>query len=166
MKIESVQWKPYAASKGIDPTKAYESIEAIRRKHDGQLTDDAVIEAAKPKSHVLHKWFEWDDSEAAQGYRRLQARNLIRSFKVTYAEAPEVPVRAYQVHRKEPRGGESRTVYRTTEDVLSDDEARDRLIAEAVRMAMEFRRRFKGLHELSRIIETIDETIPALVEST
>jgi hypothetical protein len=63
-----------------------EEVQSIENKK-GQITPDQVIEAAKNESSVLHKFFVWDDSEAATLYRRDQARDLIRRVKV---EVPTV----------------------------------------------------------------------------
>lgn len=161
MKIEKVEWKTNVPTAGIDAEKAYKALEHIREQNGG-LSDDAIVEAAKPKSHLLHKWFQWDNDKAAMEHRRQQARLLIRSITVTYAEAPETTTRAYEVHTKTRLGAEKRTVYSTNEEVLSDPNARDRLIASAIRSAMEFRRRFKHLHELDMLIEEINRTLVQL----
>lgn len=162
MEISSVRWKHNFTPKSIDPEKAYSALEALRERNDGDLTDDAILGAAKARNHVLHKWFEWDDSKAAHEHRRQQARKLLRSFEVTYKEAPETPVRAFEIHRQTQPGSVTRTAYRTTDEVLADDKSRDKLIASAIRMAMEFRRRFKGISELDRIVEAIDKTVEAV----
>ena len=165
MKIQSVNWRRGAQTKGIDPLKAYNALERVREKNKG-LTDDAIVEAAKPKNHVLHKWFEWDDSVAANEHRRSQARTLIRSFEVEYVEQPELKTRAYEVETKSHKPEQSRTVYTTTEEVLANQESRDRLIADAIRMAMEFRRRFKMLHEMERVMDEIDKAIESIGMAT
>jgi hypothetical protein len=87
---------------------------------------------------------------------------LIRSIQVTYAEQPETQTRAYEVHTKSHKPEEARTVYTTTEEVLANPESRDRLIADAIRMAMEFRRRFRALHELEKVIAEIDKAIESI----
>ena len=165
MKIESVAWRNGAQAKGIDAQKAYVAIEKVREANGG-LTDDSLVQAAKPKNHVLHKWFEWDDSKAANEHRRAQARTLIRSIQVTYAEQPETQTRAYEVHTKSHKPEQARTVYTTTEEVLANPESRDRLIADAIRMAMEFRRRFRALHELDKVIAEIDKAIESIGSQT
>ena len=53
MKIQSVNWRNGAQSKGIDPVKAFNALERVREKNDG-LTDDAIVSAAKAKNHILH----------------------------------------------------------------------------------------------------------------
>lgn len=165
MKIQSVDWRRGAQSKGIDADKAYKALERVREKNGG-ITDDAIVDAAKPKNHVLHSWFEWDDSKAANEHRRAQARTLIRSFEVVYVEQPEITTRAYEVETKSGKPAEQRTVYTTTQEVLANPESRDRLISDAIRMAMEFRRRFRMLHEMERVMEEIDKAIETIGMAT
>jgi len=52
----------------------------------GRLTPDDVVEVAKDENHPLHNRFEWNDSTAADAYRRTQAQELIRSVRVTYVD--------------------------------------------------------------------------------
>lgn len=161
MLIEQVSWKQNVPTCGIKPEVAYAALEELREKNGG-LTDDLIVEAAKKPKHVLHKWFEWDDTEAAKEHRRLQARALLRSLTVVYKEAPKLEVRAYQVERKDRPQEPVRTVYSTNEEVLRNPESRDRLIAEAIKMAMDFRKRFRHLHELDMIFEAIDKALVKL----
>lgn len=63
-------------------------IERLRALESGNgvITPDAVVsDAANPES-PLHKYFEWDDTEAARKYRIEQARTLIRSVRVEIVE--------------------------------------------------------------------------------
>lgn len=161
MKIESIKWKQNVPNKGIDAAKAHTALESIRSKNNG-LTDDIIVTTAAAKNHVLHKWFEWDDSVAANEHRRAQARLLIRSLEITYTEAPGIKSRVYEVQHKSRPQDEGRTVYTTTEEVLENPESRDRLIAEAIKSAMQFRRRFRALHELNSLISEIDKTLEKL----
>ena len=161
MKIETIKWKQNVPNNGIDPEKAHASLELIRAKNQG-LTDDVIVATAAAKNHPLHRWFNWDDTAAAKEHRRNQARKLITSLEVTYTEAPGIKTRVYEVeHKSSPRVPE-RTVYTTTEEVLANPESRDRLIAEAIKAAMQFRRRFKMLHELDHLMNEIDATIEKL----
>lgn len=58
------------------------AIRAIADRHDGRLTPDLVVEAARDKASPLHACFTWDVQEAAQECWRSQARALIRSVRV------------------------------------------------------------------------------------
>lgn len=51
-------------------------------EENGRLTPDEVVKAAKDPKSVLHEYFTWDDSEAAEAWRTEQARRLIRSVTV------------------------------------------------------------------------------------
>jgi hypothetical protein len=163
MQMKEIRWKNGIAPRGIKADAAFEALEEIRERNGGDLTDDVIVNAASRKNHTLHPWFEWDDSEAARAHRRRQAADLLSSFRVVYEEAPDEPVRVYEVHRSGKRGdSEKRSAYRTTEEILQDPLARDQLIARAIRSAMEFRRRFRGIHELSKVVEAMDEAIELL----
>lgn len=73
------------------------------KKHK-TLNEEIVLEEAKRPSSPLHDFFEWDDSIAANNYRRQQAMALILASKmvvvlqenngrpptVAHAEKPEV----------------------------------------------------------------------------
>ena len=53
-------------------------LEQMARQNNGVLMVDDVIEAAKDENCVLHKHFEWNDTEAARQFRKDQARSLIQ----------------------------------------------------------------------------------------
>src|ERR1044071_2827696 len=72
-------------------------LEAIRLKHGGLLTEEAIVTEARAKKHPLHSRFTWDDTDAAKQWRLEEARTLIRSVYITI-ERPKhksVTVRAY-----------------------------------------------------------------------
>jgi hypothetical protein len=49
---------------------------------EGRLTPECVLEAAEDEDSPLHRFFEWDNDEAAHQYRIDQARRLIRGVRV------------------------------------------------------------------------------------
>ena len=51
-------------------------------KANRRLIPEDVVEAARDERHVLHGYFEWDDTVAGNLYRIEQARTLIREVKV------------------------------------------------------------------------------------
>lgn len=67
----------------IDAQAAGEALEKIKGHNSGDLTPEAVVEAAKDKANPLHAVFEWDDAKAGHQYRVQQAGILIRSVIVT-----------------------------------------------------------------------------------
>lgn len=89
---------------------ARRSIEEIEEKDEnGVVKAEAVVEAARHPDHVLHRYFEWDDSAAAEQWRLMQARALIRKVMVTMpTEEGGKKVPKYislRNDRKKPGGG-------------------------------------------------------------
>jgi len=66
---------------------------SIRSANGGVLTPEAVVDAARDSTHPLHSRFEWDDSVAAEKYRREQAHVLIQKAKVAYRSDGDGPPR-------------------------------------------------------------------------
>lgn len=70
----------------------------IDARWEGRMAPAAeVVEAARPKRSPLHRFFEWDNDEAARRYREDQARLLVRSVWVIerVGEDKEAGTRAY-----------------------------------------------------------------------
>ena len=53
---------------------------------EGKLDCAEVVKAATSAQHPLHKYFTWDDTEAARKYRLIEAGDLIRSAHVEFRE--------------------------------------------------------------------------------
>lgn len=54
----------------------------------GVIKPQVIVKEARPKKAPLHPVFEWDDSVAAEEYRLVQARNLVRAVHVV-VESPD-----------------------------------------------------------------------------
>jgi len=130
-----------------------EALDALRAKRKA-LTPALVVNAAKPKGHPLHLYFEWNDTAAARQFRESQAAHLIRSVTVKIESAPEcLPVRAFV------SVGDCSSRYEPIYEVLCDSERRDMLLAEALRELEALRQKYSTLIEVSR---AIDDSIIAL----
>lgn len=51
----------------------------LTRENNGALTAQQVLESAQDPLSPLHQYFEWDAQKAAQRYRLVQARTIIKS---------------------------------------------------------------------------------------
>lgn len=74
-------------------------LERIRGR-DG-LRAPAVVEAAREEDSPLHGCFIWDDSEAGEAYRLIQARTLIRSVVLVREDRPPRTVYGHVPERGE-----------------------------------------------------------------
>lgn len=132
--------------------------EAIRKeleqlKAAGVIQPADVVARASDPASAMHSWFQWDDTEAAQAYRLQQARQLLRVF-VTVETKDNKPVRAF-VSLGTDRYGEGG--YRTMAEVLSDEEMRAQLLADAVKELRSAERKYRQLQELSGVWSALDE---------
>lgn len=149
----------YAAKSGsrlkINVQSAGERLEKIRKKHDGRLLPKDVVEDARPEKSLLHPQFEWDDSTAAEEYRRVQARELIRAIVVVEVkdDGPKGPVRAF-VHVLQ--NGDDEETYTHIDCVMSNPDLRDQLLDRAKEELLSWRRRYDNLKELAAVYEAID----------
>lgn len=74
---------------GVSADVAGNELARIREESCGVLNGEIVVAASRPEDAALHPAFEWDDFTAGENYRRIQARNLIRSVHVVSGDASE-----------------------------------------------------------------------------
>ena len=75
----------------LDPKLAASELARICNEN-GLLTPVAVLDAARDENNPLHPAFEWDDSKAAEIYRRSQAQDLIYSVEIVREDFQPEPV--------------------------------------------------------------------------
>ena len=134
-------------------------MEQIRSQNaDGLLVPEEVVEFAEDPNTVLHERFEWDDETAGHQYRLIQARNLIRVV-VQFEPNLEQHVHTYvslESDRQNPGGG-----YRTMGSVMSAEDTRAELLAQALRELNRVREKYKLLKELANVFDAIDAATAA-----
>lgn len=123
-------------------------LEDVRLSHRGVLRPQAVVDRARDEESALHRYFTWDDTEAAEQWRLEQARRVIRAVVIVLPQHVQ-EVRCY-VSLQQDRGNDS---YRTTADVMSNDEWRERLLDEAHRDLEALERKYRTLRELAPVFE-------------
>jgi hypothetical protein len=92
----------------------------------GRLVPKRVVDWARThRKSALHACFEWNNSRAAEQYRLWQARELIVSVQVTYADGKRRQVYVSPIVSR-PQG------YRRLVDVMSDETLRAQFLAQAL----------------------------------
>lgn len=90
----------------------------------GDITPKSVLEKARDKNDPLHKFFLWDDSEAAERYRLEQAYRMLQASKyVAFLQKRKEPVLLRAIVNVDR--GES---FKLRNEVLDDKELRSRFI--------------------------------------
>ena len=132
-------------------------------RNGGMLRVDDVLEEAKDENSVLHKHFEWDDSEAASKYRRDQARALIQRCKITLIETAPVEIRAFV---SLPTDREAGGGYRLTSEVVGDEYLKAELIRD---IKLTIARWNKKLHlldqDVAELLEEVEKRIERNIET-
>lgn len=133
-----------------DPEKVWREIQQI----GDQYTPQDVLEYARDPQTELHKCFDWDNTTAAEKWRRQQARWVCNSLVVTVIKE-EQPSREYRIiqHDTEER------VYRPVVLTVHNKEQYGRLLDMAKRELKAFKERYAEIVELRNVIEEIERII-------
>ena len=129
-----------------------QELEKIRKKHRGILRPRDVVDFARNEDTALHKRFEWDDSRAAEQYRLVQAREIIRFTVEVYDENPE-PIHCYVSFSDERRKGDS---YRLLTEVMSDADHRQKLLDQAEREMDAWIQRYRQFSEFRPVFKAME----------
>lgn len=138
-----------------------ERLEAIRAAHDGDLTPDAVVDDARAADSPLHPCFEWNDSAAAEEWRREQAKYLIRHIEVQIQPAPNLEPRVVRAFVSVTRNDEQ--AYTGIETAMADAALRQQVVGRAWSELQQWRRRYDAYQELAAVFSVIDAHRPASV---
>ena len=119
-----------------------------------EATPEQVLEKARDENSELHKCFEWDDSIAAEKYRLVQARQVLR-FVVVRNEPPEEEKPPIRVFFK-PKGSAG---YKPTEIIIKQKDEYQALLEQAMIELQAFKAKYACLSELEELWEAIDNAI-------
>lgn len=104
----------------------------IAKRNGGRLMVDDVLAEAKSEGSPLHRHFEWDDTEAADQYRRQQARALIQRCRIQLVETEPVQIRAFV---SLPTDRENGGGYRLITEVAGDEYLKEEMLRD-IRMTI------------------------------
>lgn len=119
------------------------------KSQDNKIHPEDVVEAARPKTSILHKYFTWDDSKAANERRIDQARGLLRAtVRIMQVNGDKRPVRVFMslTEDRNDSGG-----YYPVVNVLSNKTLRRQMLEDAFKELQVFERKYANLRELSEI---------------
>ena len=133
----------------VDAQTAGEILEKIAQTKG--LTPENVVEEARPVSSPIHNDFEWNDALAAEQYRQVQARTLIRNITVI-AEENDEPTKAFvSINTRE----ESRE-YLPIKTVLADDDYTEQMMKNAEIEWSHFRQKYSSVKKLRTRVEQMN----------
>ena len=143
-----------------DAQKVGEELEALNEQHNGLVTPQHVVDAAKSEGSEMHPLFTWDDSEAAKRHRQSEARYIMRNIMVVVHstgekdvnDAPKtIPIRGF-VNATTERG----RGYMPIMIGMADSETREQIVETALKELASWRRKYEALEELAKVFDAID----------
>lgn len=129
----------------------------------GELTPRAVVDDARSESSPLHPLFEWNDAEAADRYRLVQAGHVIRCVVVTVEDADPEQMRVVRAFVPVIDESEHRS-YVTTMRALADKNMRAQVLQQAYSELDAVLRKYRELRELSEVVQAVDRVGEMLTE--
>lgn len=130
-----------------------DELKSLAARNSGVLLPEKVIESARNKNSILHRCFEWDNNEAAHKYRMIQARYMI-SVAVEVIPHSKVQTKVFVSLSKDRYDGGG---YRTTVDVMSDQQMYQQLLDDALENMERFREKYQRLKELRRVVAEMNQ---------
>jgi hypothetical protein len=136
-------------------------LEELHEEH-GHVTPDMLVEVARPEDHPLHDQFEWNDTIAAEKYRREQARQMILAskfvcvLKQTRHRPPRV-VKSQPVRKFLPslEGG-----FKMRNEVLDSKDNRKLFVERRLAALQSWCKSVVDVEELAPLRESIEEQLP------
>ena len=127
-----------------DANKVYADLEKIKEKTPQNIVDYAE---AHPKSE-LHKCFTWDDTKAANEWRKFEARQVVRLL-VFEDENEEEPTKIRVLQK-------TAEAYKPVTQIIRNEDEYKELLKRAKAELASFKERYKTLVELESVLEAID----------
>lgn len=118
---------------------------------------EAIVEAARAPSSPIHALFNWDNAEAAELYRRQQARHYVGALQIVRIrteEGPTVSNRAFFAVK--PRG------YVPHDRVLSDRDLKHQVIASAKKELESYVQKYASILAFGTFVPRLQEIIDGM----
>ncbi len=138
-----------------------EELERIAKDdEDGLVRPEAVVEAARDEESPLHRFFEWDNDEAAEQYRLYQARKLI--VRVTVKVAASAGPTYVNVKITHPATGQVRQGYVPMARAAADPDLYGQIVEDARKGIIGYRNRLSAFEEAHEIVGRLDVALESM----
>lgn len=132
---------------------------------DGELTPETLVDASRSEDAPLHGMFTWDDTRAAELWRRHEAGRIIRCLVTVVApnvsdkSEDQAQVRSFVSISHDDA---TKRKYERIDFVLRDESSRSSMLLDARRDMLAFQRKYGHLAELVNVCKAIDEFVGKL----
>jgi len=152
------EYQTFRGAKKASATKIGRALKKIQDEAPGEKGyPQRVVEAARDADHVLHPHFTWDDWEAAEAYRREEARTIIRSIQVVDDEGDAKPA-FLSVNLKDGHR------YHSIDAVMASAELQMAILTSAERDLSAFQRRYRDLSDICEDVQRARDKVRGRIE--
>lgn len=130
-----------------DAQKVAEEIYSI----GSSATTAQILDKARDTNTELHKCFEWDDTKAAESWRRQQARMLVCNLVIKEENRPIQTPEIRLFFKTDENDG-----YKATTLIMQDKDEYQKLLANALKELTSFQRKYRSLSELENVFDAIE----------
>ena len=131
--------------------------ERLAKEH--RLTGRDLVEESRPEDAPLHRYFEWNDTKAAELYRERQGRDLIAHIVLVQEEKEEESKEPVLVHVRAFHNVDETAEYHPIQRVLTNEDLHQKLLETARKDMIIFREKYKTLVELESVISAINDNL-------
>lgn len=121
------------------------------------ITPEQIVDKARDENSVLHSLFEWDDTVAAEKYRKIQAQQMLT--KITFV-VDDSPREQRYYHNVSYSSGE----YHPVQYVFQHEECYELLKKRAKDYFLAAKAKFEAVQELGPLFKYIDQFFDDLVD--
>lgn len=138
-----------------------QQLAGLVEEYGDRLKPQHIVDAARDEKAPLHSAFTWDDTHAAELYRRAEARKVLQTIVVVETNTAPQPMFVSVVEEVE---GVDDRAYVTTARVLSDSVLTRQVLLQAHGEMTTFREKYGHFKELAKVADAAQSEITALMQ--
>ncbi len=144
-----------------------DELKKLANKKGGLLRAVDVVEAARREDSILHNKFTWDDGEAGEKYRLIQARTLL-AVCVQYIDgkSSRLPTKIFVSLSTDRAKRDGEAGYRTFVEVMGNEDMKNQLLMDSIAQMRSFEERYKTLKELEGLLAHMKNTRKKILKTS
>lgn len=117
----------------------------------GDVTPESLLDDSRPVTSPLHPCFEWKDDVAAEKYRLIQSKGIIRNLVTVQTSQDSQPItsRAFVSINKTPEKG----TFVPIRVALSDERCKEQILQNALAELKAFKTKYENLISIAETIK-------------
>ena len=155
---EKITWKA-GAQFPVEAAVAADTIRELQKTLGKDfITAKELLDASRDEEAPLHSCFEWDDSIAAEKYRKGQALHIINSLEITLVKTEDHPAQKTRLYLNvQPVAPKRQGEFVSYNVVFSNETYRKQVLSNALIELRSFQRKYSCYNELASVFKSIDD---------